>query len=89
MSDIAALMPPPHPPLVSGLHWYLPLAGPDWKLDTLCDLFKVITLTQTVAFVRNRDGCAILVAQMHNRQFVVSGLVMTPAVLWGSTLNCN
>ncbi|KAJ3010648.1 hypothetical protein HKX48_007299, partial [Thoreauomyces humboldtii] len=75
MSDIAALTPPPHSPLVSGIHWYIPLADPDWKLDTLCDLAKVITVTQTVAFVRNRHRCAILAAQMHNRQFTASGLV--------------
>ncbi|KAJ3010842.1 Eukaryotic initiation factor 4A-III [Thoreauomyces humboldtii] len=76
MSDVAGSTPPPHPPLVSGLHWYIPLADPDWKLDTLCDLAKIITVTQTVAFVRNGDRCAILAAQMHNRQFTASGLHM-------------
>ncbi|KAJ3149660.1 hypothetical protein HDU89_003713 [Geranomyces variabilis] len=62
-----------------------------------CGLFNVITLTQTVGIVRNWNQCAILVAQMYNRHFVISGLytegqdplttacaVLAPAALVGA-----
>ncbi|KAM6501422.1 DEAD domain containing protein [Amanita muscaria] len=45
-----------------------------WKLDTLCDLYETITITQAVVFCNTRRKVDWLTDQMHGREFTVSAM---------------
>jgi translation initiation factor 4A len=47
----------------------------DWKLDTLCDLYETVTITQAVIFCNTRRKVEWLTEKMHGRDFTVSALV--------------
>ena len=47
----------------------------EWKLDTLCDLYETLTITQAVIFVNTRRKVDWLTEKMHGRDFTVSALV--------------
>ncbi len=47
----------------------------EWKLDTLCDLYKTLTITQAVIFINTRRKVDWLTEKMHARDFTVSALV--------------
>lgn len=50
--------------------------GPqEWKLDTLCDLYETLTITQAVIFINTRRKVDWLTEKMHARDFTVSALV--------------
>lgn len=52
--------------------------GPqEWKLDTLCDLYETLTITQAVIFINTRRKVDWLTEKMHARDFTVSALVRT------------
>ena len=44
----------------------------EWKLDTLCDLYETLTITQAVIFVNTRRKVDWLTEKMHSRDFTVS-----------------
>jgi translation initiation factor 4A len=46
----------------------------DWKLDTLCDLYENLTITQAIIFVNTIRKADWLTEQMQNRDFTVSVL---------------
>ncbi|KAJ3131073.1 translation initiation factor eIF4A [Physocladia obscura] len=46
----------------------------DWKLDTLCDLYETVTITQAVIFCNTRRKVEWLTEKMHSREFTVSAL---------------
>lgn len=50
----------------------------EWKLDTLCDLYETLTITQAVIFLNTRRKVDWLTEKMHARDFTVSALVSTP-----------
>ena len=47
----------------------------EWKLDTLCDLYETLTITQAVIFVNTRRKVDWLTERMHSRDFTVSAMV--------------
>ncbi|CAG0913033.1 unnamed protein product [Notodromas monacha] len=46
----------------------------DWKLDTLCDLYETLTITQAVIFCNTRRKVDWLTERMHQRDFTVSSM---------------
>jgi translation initiation factor 4A len=46
----------------------------DWKLDTLCDLYETLTITQAVIFCNTRRKVDWLTEMMHQRDFTVSSM---------------
>merc|ERR1712141_647555 len=46
----------------------------DWKLDTLCDLYETLTITQAVIFCNTRRKVDWLTEKMHQRDFTVSAM---------------
>lgn len=57
----------------------------EWKLDTLCDLYETLTITQAVIFLNTRRKVDWLTEKMHARDFTVSALVRP----FPRTLNCT
>lgn len=47
----------------------------EWKLDTLCDLYETLTITQAVIFLNTRRKVDWLTEKMHARDFTISALV--------------
>ena len=47
----------------------------EWKLDTLCDLYETVTITQAVIFCNTRRKVDWLTEKMHSREFTVSAMV--------------
>uniref|UniRef100_A0A2K5CT14 RNA helicase n=1 Tax=Aotus nancymaae TaxID=37293 RepID=A0A2K5CT14_AOTNA len=43
----------------------------EWKLDTLCDLYETLTITQAVIFINTRRKVDWLTEKMHARDFTV------------------
>ncbi|NXL71079.1 IF4A1 factor, partial [Leptocoma aspasia] len=50
------------------------LSGQEWKLDTLCDLYETLTITQAVIFINTRRKVDWLTEKMHARDFTVSAM---------------
>ena len=55
--------------------FYIAVEKEEWKLDTLCDLYETITITQAVIFCNTRRKVDWLTEQMHSREFTVSAMV--------------
>jgi len=51
-------------------------------LDTLCDLYETLTITQAVIFINTRRKVDWLTEKMHARDFTVSALVSDTNGLW-------
>lgn len=47
----------------------------EWKLDTLCDLYETLTITQAVIFCNTRRKVDWLTEKMGARDFTVSAMV--------------
>ncbi|EDO28087.1 predicted protein [Nematostella vectensis] len=47
----------------------------DWKLDTLCDLYETLTITQAVIFANTRRKVDWLAAKMTEKDHTVSSMV--------------
>ena len=47
----------------------------EWKLDTLCDLYETLTITQAVIFCNTRRKVDWLTEKMRGRDFTVSAMV--------------
>ncbi|KAG6857607.1 hypothetical protein H0H87_010175 [Tephrocybe sp. NHM501043] len=54
--------------------FYIAVEKEDWKLDTLCDLYETITITQAVIFCNTRRKVDLLTDQMLSREFTVSAM---------------
>jgi translation initiation factor 4A len=55
--------------------FYINVEREEWKLDTLCDLYETLTITQAVIFLNTRRKVDWLTEKMHARDFTVSALV--------------
>ena len=55
--------------------FYINVEREGWKLDTLCDLYETLTITQAVIFLNTRRKVDWLTEKMHARDFTVSTLV--------------
>merc|ERR1711988_986515 len=54
--------------------FYVSVEREEWKLDTLCDLYETLTITQAVIFSNTRRKVDWLTEQLHSRDFTVSAL---------------
>merc|ERR1712088_433340 len=54
--------------------FYISVEREDWKLDTLCDLYETLTITQAVIFCNTRRKVDWLTEKMHARDFTVSAM---------------
>lgn len=61
------------------MHFLIFCSVQEWKLDTLCDLYETLTITQAVIFLNTRRKVDWLTEKMHARDFTVSALVRTHA----------
>jgi translation initiation factor 4A len=57
--------------------FYIAVEKEEWKLDTLCDLYETVTITQAVIFCNTRRKVDWLTEKMHSREFTVSAMVGT------------
>ena len=56
--------------------FYVAVEREEWKLDTLCDLYETLTITQAVIFCNTRRKVDWLTEKMHQRDFTVSAMVI-------------
>merc|ERR1711970_855774 len=54
--------------------FYVNVEKEDWKLETLCDLYETLTITQAVIFCNTRRKVDWLTDKMHGRDFTVSAM---------------
>jgi translation initiation factor 4A len=54
--------------------FYVSVEREEWKLDTLCDLYETLTITQAVIFCNTRRKVDWLTEKMHQRDFTVSAM---------------
>ncbi|CAF0823076.1 unnamed protein product [Didymodactylos carnosus] len=54
--------------------FYVTVEREDWKLDTLCDLYETLTITQAVIFCNTRRKVDWLTEKMRSRDFTVSAM---------------
>jgi len=52
--------------------FYLALDREDWKLDTLCDLYETLTISQAIIYCNTRRKVDLLEHEMTKRDFTVS-----------------
>ena len=52
--------------------FYVAIDREEWKLDTLCDLYETITISQSIVYCNTRRKVEWLQEQMGNRDFTVS-----------------
>jgi translation initiation factor 4A len=61
--------------------FYIAVEKEEWKLDTLCDLYETVTITQAVIFCNTRRKVDWLTEKMHSREFTVSAMVSHASLL--------
>jgi translation initiation factor 4A len=52
--------------------FYVSVEQENWKLETLCELYETLTITQCVIFVNTRRKVDYLTQELRNRDFIVS-----------------
>lgn len=52
--------------------FYVAIEREEWKLDTLCDLYETLTVTQSIIYCNTRRKVDFLERQMSSRDFTVS-----------------
>jgi translation initiation factor 4A len=52
--------------------FYVAIEKEDWKLDTLCDLYETLTITQAIIYCNTRRKVDYLADQMGKRDFTIS-----------------
>merc|ERR1711879_875475 len=52
--------------------FYVAIEKEDWKLETLCDLFETMTVTQSIIYCNTRRKVDVLENEMSKRDFTVS-----------------
>jgi len=54
--------------------FFVNVSREEWKLDTLCDLYETLTITQAVIFCNTRRKVDWLTEKMHAKDFTVSAM---------------
>jgi len=54
--------------------FYIAVEREEWKLDTLCDLYETLTITQAIIYVNTRRKVDWLTDKMSERDFTVSAM---------------
>lgn len=72
--------------------FYIAVEKEEWKLDTLCDLYETVTITQAVIFCNTRRKVDWLTEKLHSREFTVSamvGIFLSICMMRNLTLFCS
>ncbi|VWU52538.1 eukaryotic initiation factor 4A [Hepatocystis sp. ex Piliocolobus tephrosceles] len=54
--------------------FYVQVDKEDWKLDTLCDLYETLTITQSIIYCNTRKKVDKLTSELNERMFTVSSM---------------
>jgi len=54
--------------------FYIAVEQEEWKLDTLCDLYETLTITQAIIYCNTRRKVDWLMEKMQSRDFTVSAM---------------
>jgi translation initiation factor 4A len=54
--------------------FYINVEKEEWKLDTLCDLYETLTITQAIIYTNTRRKVDWLTGKMQEREFTVSSM---------------
>eukprot|EP00744_Colponema_vietnamica_P012667 GILI01017770.1.p2 GENE.GILI01017770.1~~GILI01017770.1.p2 ORF type:complete len:218 (-),score=51.68 GILI01017770.1:89-664(-) len=54
--------------------FFISVEKEDWKLDTLCDLYETLTITQAIIYCNTRRKVDFLTERMTAREFTVSAM---------------
>jgi translation initiation factor 4A len=54
--------------------FYIAVEHEDWKIDTLCDLYETVTITQAVIFCNTKRKVDALTQSMHDKEFTISAM---------------
>merc|ERR1712164_160928 len=54
--------------------FYIAVEREEWKLDTLCDLYETLTITQAIIYCNTRRKVDWLMEKMQSRDFIVSAM---------------
>merc|ERR1712210_198839 len=54
--------------------FYIGVEREEWKLDTLCDLYETLTITQAIIYCNTRRKVEWLTEKMTSREFTVSSM---------------
>jgi len=54
--------------------FYISVDREDWKLETLCDLYETVTITQAIIYCNSRRKVDWLTGEMTRRDFTVSAM---------------
>merc|ERR1712166_1466307 len=52
--------------------FYVAIEKEEWKLDTLCDLYETLTITQAIIYCNTRRKVDFLAGEMSKRDFTIS-----------------
>merc|ERR1712057_104829 len=52
--------------------FYIAIEKEEWKIDTLCDLYETLTITQVIIYCNTRRKVDFLAAEMSKRDFTIS-----------------
>merc|ERR1712087_299948 len=52
--------------------FYVGIEKEEWKLDTLCDLYETLTITQAIIYCNTRRKVDTLADQLSKRDFTIS-----------------
>merc|ERR1739848_661408 len=52
--------------------FYVAIEKEEWKIDTLCDLYETLTITQAIIYCNTRRKVDFLAAEMSKRDFTIS-----------------
>merc|ERR1711985_113589 len=52
--------------------FYVAIEKEEWKIDTLCDLYETVTITQAIIYCNTRRKVDYVAAEMSKRDFTVS-----------------
>merc|ERR1712228_1020033 len=52
--------------------FYVAVEKEDWKLDTLCDLYETLTITQSIIYCNTRRKVDFIAEQLSKRDFTIS-----------------
>jgi translation initiation factor 4A len=60
------------PTLEGSRQFYVAIEKEEWKLDTLCDLYETLTITQAIIYCNTRRKVDFLADQLAKRDFTIS-----------------
>ena len=73
MKDVITLLIKKEELTLEGIkQYFIPVEKEEWKLDTLCDLYETLAITQSVIFANTRRKVDWLTDKMRERDHTVS-----------------